>query len=113
MRIVQINTVYKTGGSTGRIAYEINQIAAELGNETYAIYGYETSEMPADNSLRLQGRIRRKWNILKTRVWPHHGFYNVHETKLLIKFLDNFSPDIIHLHNIHNSYINVKMLFSY
>ena len=113
MRIVQINTVYKTGGSTGRIAYKINQIAAELGNETYAIYGYETSEMPADNSLRLQGRIRRKWNILKTRVWPHHGFYNVHETKQLIKFLDNFSPDIIHLHNIHNSYINVKMLFSY
>ena len=113
MRIVQINTVYKTGGSTGRIAYEINQIAAELGNETYAIYGYETSEMPADNSLRLQGRIRRKWNILKTRVWPHHGFYNMHETKRLMKFLDNFRPDIIHLHNIHNSYINVKMLFSY
>lgn len=113
MRIVQINTVYKTGGSTGRIAYEINQIAAELGNETYAIYGYETSEMPADNSLRLQGRIRRKWNILKTRIWPHHGFYNMHETKQLIKFLANFRPDIIHLHNIHNSYINVKMLFSY
>ena len=69
--------------------------------------------MPADNSLRMQGRIRRKWNILKTRVWPHHGFYNMHETKLLIKFLDNLRPDIIHLHNIHNSYINVKMLFSY
>ena len=30
-----------------------------------------------------------------------------------MKKIDEFKPDIIHLHNLHDSYINLSMLFSY
>ena len=41
MKILQINTVYKNGGSTGRIAYDLRNIILESGNEAYVAYGYE------------------------------------------------------------------------
>lgn len=31
----------------------------------------------------------------------------------MLKEIDKFHPDIIHLHNLHDSYINLPMLFSY
>ena len=41
MKILQINTVYKNGGSTGRIAYDLRNIILASGNEAYVAYGYE------------------------------------------------------------------------
>ena len=41
------------------------------------------------------------------------GRGNVIATFGLLKMLDEIKPDIIHLHNLHTNYINVKMLFNY
>ena len=41
------------------------------------------------------------------------GCYSWLGTNQLILKLKKFDPDIIHLHNLHNCYVNVKMLFRY
>lgn len=113
MRVLQINTVYQHGGSTGRIAWEIQTLSRENGIDAYVAYGYGTGNRCGDHEKELQGGLRRKWNIIRCRLWPRHGFYNMVETKRLIRWMDELKPDIVHLHNIHNSYLNVRMLFDY
>lgn len=113
MKILQLNTVYKNGGSTGRIVFDLQQIQGRHGIESHVAYGYKTSQDSSQNTICLQGTLRRKWNILKTRLFACHGFYNITETKRLIKYMDEVKPDIVHLHNIHNHYVNVEMLFDY
>lgn len=113
MKVLQINTTFRNGGSTGRIAYDLMQIQKQGGIEAYAAYGYETGAEHVVNTICLQGYWQRKFNILRTRLFDHHGFYNKAETRKLIRWMDEIQPDIIHLHNIHNHYVNVQMLFEY
>lgn len=113
MRVLQINTVYQNGGSTGRIVHDLLTLQMSHGIEGFAAYGYDTNNQRTKNVLGLQGQIRRKVNILRTRIYDMHGFYNEYETRKLIKWMDKIHPDIIHLHNLHNHYIHVGMLFEY
>jgi len=111
MRILQINSVYGIK-STGRIAYDLVQIQSENNMEGFA--ACSSTDIKADNVFSMsRGPLWDKVNILKTRLFGRHGFYNKAETKELIKFMDSVKPDIIHLHNIHGHYINIEMLFEY
>jgi glycosyltransferase involved in cell wall biosynthesis len=111
LKVLQINTFY-LHGSTGRIVRDLKAVSETKGIVAYAAYGPEI-----DNGdlgiLKLQSIPRRKFNILRTRLFDHHGFYNETETRRLIKWMDELKPDIIHLHNIHNHFIHVGRLFDY
>lgn len=114
MKVLQINQTYRNGGSTGRIAYELLCHQLNAGMDGFVVYGYSDGEAPDSHALCLQrNTLRRKFNILRTRLFDHHGFYNETETKRVLQFLDDYRPDIIHLHNIHNHYIHVGRLFHY
>ncbi|MBE6738435.1 MAG: glycosyltransferase [Ruminococcus sp.] len=111
MRILQINSVYGIK-STGRIAYDLVEIQNENGIEGFA--ACSSTDIKADNVFSMsRGPLWDKLNILKTRLFGRHGFYNKAETKGLCSYMDKIKPDIIHLHNIHGHYINIEMLFRY
>ncbi len=112
MKVLQINTVYKTGGSTGRIVYDLQQFSQE-NMESYVAFGYGKSFTHDKNTFKMESILELKINILKTRLFAHHGFYNQIQTKRLLNYINKIKPDIIHLHNLHNHYVNVKMLFDY
>lgn len=115
MKVLQINTVYKTGGSTGRIVYDLKNVMESEGIDGYVAFGYGYSP-DADESEKLF-RIDTKTELLiskiRTKLIGHHGFDNVQETKRLLRWIDNIRPDIIHLHNIHNHYVNIDLLLRY
>lgn len=48
-----------------------------------------------------------------SRMTDRHGFYSSRATKEFIKRAEEYNPDIIHLHNIHGYYINIKLLFDW
>mgnify|MGYP002532974705 FL=1 len=52
-------------------------------------------------------------NVALARITGYNGCFAWIETHKLLKEIDKFHPDIIHLHNLHDSYINLPMLFSY
>ena len=87
-------------------------LAEQKGIESFAAYGPEIDNGD-HGTLRLQSIPRRKMNILRTRLFDHHGFYNEKETERLIRWMDELKPDVIHLHNIHNHYVHVGRLFEY
>lgn len=111
MRVLQINSVYGVK-STGRIAYDLFRIQKENNIEAFA--ACSSTHIKSENVLSMsKGRIWDKINILKTRLFGKHGFYNKGDTRRLMCFMDKVKPDIIHLHNIHGHYVNIKMLFKY
>lgn len=116
MKILQINTFYNFG-STGRITYDLKLVHEANGIESFVAFGPNSNvnfQLLEDNSiLKLQNLLQRKWSIFCNRLFDHHGFYNITETRKLLCWIDLIKPDVIHLHNIHNHYVNVEMLFKY
>ena len=110
MKVVQINSVCGQG-STGRIAESISKVATESCIENYIFFGVGTCDYPLSECI--ESKLYLKFNILKTRLFGKHGFYSKAATRRLLKRLDEIKPDIIHLHNIHGHYLNIKMLFNY
>ena len=117
MKILFINTVYKNGGSTGRIVYDLrNLLLRSEENDAYVVYGYEFKVLSDEdyvNTYKMCSIYQMQWSKIKTRLFAHHAFYNIQETKRMLAWIDRVKPDLIHLHNLHNHYINVKLLFDY
>ncbi|MBR5496234.1 MAG: glycosyltransferase [Oscillospiraceae bacterium] len=110
MKILQINSVCGSG-STGRLVAQTAQLVRENGGQSFVAYGGGTCKEP--NSYRINSKFEQKFSIAQTRLLGKHGFYNKAATKKLVKWIQNVNPDIIHLHNLHGHYVNVKILFDY
>lgn len=113
MKVLQINSFYKNGGSTGRIAYDLKTLSEEYGIENHVAFGYEFIPTADPDTFRMEGMFGYYRSILMTRLFASHGFDNIWETLRLIRYMDKVRPDVIHLHNIHSYYIHVGMLFRY
>lgn len=113
MKLLEIN-VCSGCKSTGRIASDVARLFVQQneGNEARIAYGrgyldcgIETYRITTKNEVRL--------DALKTRIFDNAGFNNKRATVKFIEWVKAYDPDIIHLHNIHGYYINVKVLFEY
>ena len=111
MKILQINTVCGTG-STGRIAVDLYRTLEEKGHECVIAYGRKTAP-DGIKSYRIGSDFDMYYHALMTRITDRTGFYSVDATKKFIKQIDLYNPDVIHLHNVHGYYINIKILFEY
>ena len=112
LTILQINTVYKKG-STGKIVAGIESVCHERGMDTYVAYRYrETSDMTENEILASSWLDCHVHNRLSTYTGLQ-GIFSYFKTKQLLKKVDQIKPDIIHLHNIHGSFLNHKLLFDY
>ena len=115
MRILQINTRYYNGGSTGRIVYDLKRVMDQSGLDSYVAFGY--GYMPTGDESSHIYRIENDRELFVSKVCTklqgHHGFYNTKETKHLLSWIDTIKPDLIHLHNIHNHYVNIRLLLGY
>ena len=110
-KILQIN-VYANSGSHGKICESIGNAALAHGFDSYIAYGREYN--PSKSKLiKIGGKFNVLEHVLETRLFDNHGFTSRLATKKLLKQVDKIKPDIIHLHNIHGYYINIKYLFEY
>lgn len=114
MKVLQINTFYGNG-STGRIMRELKEVAEANGINCYAAFGYGYT--PKDDEKETVYRIESDRELFVSKLWTkatgHHGFNNKTETKRLLGWIDKVQPDIIHMHNIHNHFVNVRMLLEF
>ena len=114
MRIVQINGGAK--GSTGKIMMGIAEVARAQGHEVMCASPITTTNRDAGEDCgyyRIGTFNSRRLNVALARITGFNGCFAWFETYKLLKKIDEFKPDIIHLHNLHDSYINFPMLFSY
>ena len=114
MRIVQINGGAK--GSTGKIMFGIAELAKAQGYDVMCASPITTTNRDAGEGCgyyRIGTFNSRRINVLLSRITGFNGCFAWIETYKFLKKFDEFKPDIIHLHNLHDSYINLPMLFNY
>lgn len=112
MKIAVINSVQY--GSTGTIARRIAQQAREQGHEVevYVPRGRHNRKGAADVTL-FGNQFSEDSHIVLSKITGLSGCYSIITTQKLISRIERFSPDVIHLHNLHNSYICIPLLFRY
>ena len=114
MRVLIINSVCGIR-STGRICAELAEQFTEQGAEVKIAYG-RMDDVP-EKYRKYAVRIGTKWDclshVLKTRMWDQHGFGSIRATKSFLQWAEKFHPDLVWLHNIHDYYINVELLFKW
>lgn len=110
-KVLQINSVLNTG-STGRIVEQIGLFVKSQGWESLVAYGRSVYQSSL-TSIKTGNKWEQVFHVLQTRLLDRHGLGSKNATKKLLKEIDNISPDIIHLHNIHGYYLNYPLWFDY
>ena len=110
MKIVQINSVCGSG-STGKICVAISELLTAKDIENHILYAVGNSNYPLRK--RYMSSLEVKCQALKSKLFGNYGFQSKAATKRLIRELENFSPDIVHLHNLHSHNVHLGMLLRY
>ncbi|EEI59828.1 TPA: glycosyltransferase [Enterococcus faecium] len=111
MRVLFINSVCGVG-STGRICTDLYDVFQENGHQCCIAYG--RGDAPEQyNTYKIGGRINNYIHVLETRLFDNHGFSSRRATTNFIKFIENYNPDIINIHNIHGYFLNIEILCEY
>lgn len=114
MKIIQIN-ITNNIGSTGKIMNDLDNVINEYGYQGYKICAYSTVYQEKNLYCTNKGKYiypLRK-DILISRLTGIMGHRYKKTTQKLVKWVDELSPDIIHLHNIHGDWLNLEVLFDY
>ena len=113
MKVLLINSVCGIR-STGRICTDIAGVLTQAGDECRI--GYGRVEAPEDYR-QIAVPIGGKWDImlhgLGSRLFDNTGVYSGASTCRFLKWVDEYKPDLVHLHNIHGYYLNIELLFNY
>lgn len=111
MRILQINAV--PYGSTGRIMFQLADAVQARGGQTLCTAGFTWKKANREDFVMTSGLVEKILHTHLSRFTGRHGCYSRHATKKLLKRVEAFGPDVIHLHNIHGWFLNLPMLFDY
>ena len=111
MKIAVINS--GNHGSIGNIIWGIAEKAKERNHQTFVFCPSGKMQIPDLDNEYIGTIIERRLSDLVNTYTGYQGKFNYWGTNSLIKKLKEISPDIVHLHNLHNNYVNIKMLFDY
>ena len=114
MRILMINSVEK--GSTGKIMFSVADCVQKYGHEVRCIVGTRKNSAKDNHRFfvsRPQSLFAYYFCYMVGYFTGMANFVGFRTTKKIINEIEKFDPDIIHLHNIHGDFINVKLLFEF
>lgn len=111
MKVLLIDVNCKNS-STGKIVFDLYQKLNNDGHEAAICYG--------------RGDIVEGKNIFKfgldwetnvhaglARITGFNGYFSYFSTKRLIKFIEEFKPDVVHIHELHAYFVNSIELIKY
>ena len=111
MKVLIVNSVCGIG-STGKICVDIANCLNSRGHDCVIAYGRGEAR-GYDNTYKISSSFGNKAHYLVSRIFDRHGLGSTFATKKFIKFIKEFNPDVIHLHNLHGYYLNYKVLFKF
>ena len=110
-KLLQINITANLG-STGKIAESIGLAAIKRGWESYIAYG-RIANPSASQLIKVGGRWNTYLHYAGNRLLDLEGRCSARATKRFIKEIDRIKPDVVQLHNIHDHFLNYRLLFEY
>lgn len=117
MRIAEINMVHV--GSTGRIMLGVAEVARNSGNcvHTFSPRYYQGFKkgifVERPHHTYVGGQLENYLHLRLAQLTGLIGCFSYIGTCRLLKKLELFKPDVVHLHNLHNCSINIPLLFRY
>jgi len=113
MKILQINSQIGSG-SVGRIVLDLHDMLVQQGDECRIAYGRGKNQSVVESDCYKIGNMMEVCtHTLLTRITDRTGFYFANSTKKLIQWIEEYNPDIIHMHGNYGYYINIEVLMSY
>ena len=110
-KLLQLN-VTANWGSTGRIAEQIGIKAIEQGWDSYIIYGRHMN--PSKNKIiKIGNLLTVSEHYLENKLFDNEGLASRFTTLQIINEIKKINPNVIHLHNIHDHWLNYSLLFNY
>ena len=109
--LLQIN-VTANWGSTGKIAEQIGFCAMRHGWESFIAYGRWCNPSKS-HLIKIGNKLDMYMHYAEQRIRDNEGLCSRGATKRLIKLISEIRPDVVQLHNIHDHYLNYKLLFEY
>lgn len=112
MRVLQINTV-DAYGSTGKIARGIYDECVAAGIECKIAHRYHELEKIPPDSVAISSYFDCHAHNRLARITHLTGCFSRLKTAKFLRRVDDYAPDVIHLHNLHGNFIHLPSLFRY
>ena len=110
-RILLIDVNCKNS-STGNIVYDLYCAARADGRNASICYG--RGEIVEGEYIYKFGLDWETYiHAALSRITGYNGCFSPLSTKRLIKYINEFKPDIIHIHELHAYFVNIKVLINY
>lgn len=100
--------------STGRICTDLAADFEREGHTVKIAYGRETvPEKYQKYATKIGTSCDVYAHALISRLLDNTGSGSRSATLRLISYIEDYDPEVIHLHNLHGYYVNLKVLFDY
>lgn len=112
MKLLQINPVVRENTSTGKIMRGIGDLTISSGWESYIAYSRARDGIIPHTSklIPVGDKADLAVHAIGTRLFDAHGLASKRATRELIRRIEDVSPDIIQIHNVHGYFLNYPML---
>ena len=107
--LIDVNCKYS---STGKIVYELFQKLKEERCEVAVAYG-RGEAINEEGIYKFGLDLETIIHAGLARITGLNGYFSPLSTRRLIKFIENFQPDIIHIHELHAYFVSIKPLIDY
>lgn len=111
MKIAQVDVNYNHS-STGKIVADIDSGLTDDGHITMAFFGRGVDSR-MHNVYRISTKPEVLFHALGTRISGLVDHFSPLSTQRLIKHLEAFKPDIVHLHDLHGYFVNIYSIVDY
>ena len=111
MKVLFVDVNYKNS-STGKIVYDLSEQLKQNGHQAKVLFG-RGADLNNESVYRVASVPEVYFHALMTRVTGLVGMYSHFSTDKLIQEIKSFKPDVVHLHELHGYYINIKQVIEY
>ena len=111
-KLLQINECLNY--STGKIAQSIGEAAMNNGWDSYIAYSSREPYVPCKSKvIKVGNKLDSYFHYADNLLFDREGLSSRCATKKLIEQIETIQPDIVQLHNLHDHWLNYKLLFEY
>lgn len=98
--------------STGKIVYNLFKGLKKDGREAAICYG-RGDEIREEGIYKFGLDWETNIHAGLARITGYNGCFSPLSTKRLIAYIEEFQPDVIHIHELHAYFVNIKPLLEY
>lgn len=98
--------------STGKIVYDLFRNLRADGREAAVCYG-RGPLVEEEGIFKFGLDWETNLHALLARVTGYNGYFSPLSTRRLIQAIEKFQPDLVHIHELHAYFVNLKPLLRY